>query len=116
MSLEQFLNIVACIALILFGVYALLRPYETAQIVHLKPEDANGTAEVRINFGGLSLMMGIAPLLLNDPAAYQVVGIAFLGAFVTRLLTLVLDHPQTGSTFIISGVFELVVGLILLLR
>jgi uncharacterized membrane protein HdeD (DUF308 family) len=116
MSLEQFLNGVACVALILFGLYALARPYEAAQIAHLKPDDATATAEVRISFGGLSLMMGAAPLLLNDPAAYQVVGIVFLGAFVTRLLTLVLDHPQTERPFIISGLFELVLGLILLLR
>ena len=116
MSLEQFLNVLACIALILFGLYALVRPYHAAQIAHLKPDDATGSAEIRISFGGLSLMMGIAPLVLNDPAAYQVVGIVFLGAFVTRLLTLVLDHPQTETTFIVSGLFELLVGLILLLR
>ena len=116
MTLEQLLNIVACVALILFGAYALLRPYEAAQIVHLKPEDATGTAEIRISFGGLSLMMGVAPLLLNEPAAYQVVGIAFLGAFVTRLLTLAADHPQTEMPFVLSGVFELLVGLILMLR
>ena len=96
--------------------YALLRPYEAAQIAHLKPDDATGTAEARISFGGLSLMMGVGPLLLNEPAAYQVVGIAFLGAFVTRIVTLVVDHPQTRSPFVISGVFELVVGLVLLLR
>ena len=106
----------ACIALILFGVYALLRPYEAGQIAHLKPEDATGTAEIRISFGGLSLMMGVAPLLLNEPAAYQVVGLVFLGAFVTRIVTLVVDHPQTRSPFILSGVFELLVGLILMLR
>ncbi len=116
MSLEQFLNVAACIALILFGVYALVRPYEAGQIAHLKPEDANGTAEVRISFGGLSLFMGIAPLLLNDPAAFQVVGITFLGAFVTRMFTLFIDHPQTETMFKVSGLFELLVGLILVLR
>ncbi len=116
MSLEQSLNVVACIALILFGLYALIRPYDAAQIAHLKPDDVTGRAEVRISFGGLSLMMGAAPLLLNDPVAYQVVGIVFVGAFVTRLLTLALDHPQTDTAFRVSGLFELLVGLVLLLH
>ena len=116
MSLEAFLNVVACAALILFGLYALLRPFSVAGMAHLKPDDATGTAEIRINFGTLSLMMGIAPLLLNDPVAYQVVGIVFLGAFVTRLITIFVDHPQIERLFVITGVFELVVGLILLVR
>jgi len=116
MPLEQFFNIVACIAISLFGVYALFRPYEAAAMAHLKTDDSNGTAEVRISFGGLFIMMGIAPLMLNDAAAYQVVGLVFLGAFITRLITLVVDHPQIERLFIISGLFELVVGLVLLLR
>ena len=116
MSLEQFLNVVACVALILFGLYALVRPFEAGQIAHIKPEDATGTAELRISFGGLSLMMGIAPLVLNDPAAYQVVGMVFLGAFVTRLATQAIDHPKVNSVFFLSGLFELLVGLALLLR
>lgn len=116
MPLEQFFNVVACIAIILFGVYALFRPYEVSAIAHLKADDANGTAEVRINFGGLFIAMGIAPLILNDAAAYQVVGLAFLGALVTRLITLGVDHPQTERMFVVSGLFELVVGLVLLFR
>ena len=116
MTLEQLLNILACIALILFGAYAFVRPYETAQFAHLKPEDNNGEAEIRINFGGLFILMGVAPLVINEPAGYQVVGLALLGAFVTRLITLVTDHPQTSMSYVLSGVFELLVGLALFLR
>ncbi len=116
MPLEAFLNVAACIALILFGVYALLRPYSAAAIAHLKPDDATGTAEIRISFGALSVMMGVAPLLLNDPVAYQLVGIVFLGAFVTRLITVAVDHVQVERPFIITGLFELAIGLILLVR
>lgn len=116
MTLEQVLNILACVALILFGAYALVRPYETAQFAHLKPEDNNGEAEIRINFGGLFILLGVAPLVINEPAGYQVVGIALLGAFVTRLITLVTDRPQTTIPFILSAVFELLVGLALFVR
>ncbi len=116
MPIEAFLNVVACVALILFGIYALLRPFNAAVLAHLKADDATGTAEIRINFGALSLMMGVAPLVLNNPVAYQVVGIVFFGAFVTRLIATVVDHPQIERLYIITGIFELVVGLTLLIR
>lgn len=116
MPIEQFLNIIACVALILFGVYALLRPVEAAEMAHLKIVDATGRAETRITLGGLFLLLGIAPLVLNEPAAFQVAGMALLGAFVTRLLTLVVDHPVIETIFIASGTFELLVGLVLVLR
>src|SRR5690348_13729275 len=103
MTLEQLLNILACVALILFGAYALVRPYETAQFAHLKPEGNDGEAEIRINFGGLFILMGVAPLVINEPAGYQVVGLALLGAFITRLITLVTDRPQTATPFVLSG-------------
>ena len=116
MTLEQLLNILACVALILFGAYALVRPYEAAQFAHLKPEGNDGEAEIRISFGGHFILLGIVPILLNEQAGYQVAGAALLGSFVIRLVTLVTDHPQVGMPFILSGVYELVVGLILVLR
>ena len=102
MSLEQFLNVVACIALILFGVYALVRPYAAAQIAHLKPDDATGSAEIRISFGGLSLMMGIAPLVLNDPAAYQVVAMLFSLALLTTLAALAVQVVSQAMSLTIN--------------
>lgn len=116
MTIEQFLNVIACFALIVFGVYALFRPAEAAALAHLKPDDGNATAEIRISFGGLSAFMGIAPLILGEPVAYQVVGIVFLGAFITRLITLTVDHPEAERLFVISAIFELAVGLVLFIR
>lgn len=116
MSLEQLLNLLACAALILFGIYSILRPREAAALAHITPNDALGSAEVRISFGGLSLMTGIVPFILGEPVVYQTVGIIYLGALATRMLTLVLDRPQLERSFIMTGVFELAIGLILLLR
>lgn len=115
MSLEQLLNIAACIVLILFGVYSVWQPRPAAKFAHLTPDNANGMAEIRVAFGGLSVMLGLAPLLLNQTVAYQTVGIIFLGVFITRLLATVLGRPQLTQAFLISGAFEVVVGLILLL-
>lgn len=116
MALEQIFNIAACAILILFGVYSLLQPKKVAATAHVTPDDAIGTAEIRISFGGLSLMTGLVPFILGDPVVYQAVGVIYLGALVTRLLTLVLDRPKLERSFIMTGAFELVIGLILLLR
>lgn len=66
MSLEQLLNLLACAALILFGIYSILRPRDAAALAHITPNDAIGSAEVRISFGGLSLMTGLVPFVLGD--------------------------------------------------
>ncbi len=115
MSLEAFLNIVACILLILFGVYAIVQPYAAAELAHIKPDNATARAEIRTAFGGPSLAMGAGALILNQAAAYQVIGLVWLGIFVIRLISTYLDRPPLERTYILSGVFELVIGLILFL-
>jgi hypothetical protein len=109
------LNTLACLAIIVFGVYAIGKPRAAAQLAGLGPVSSKGVAEIRITFGMLSLALGAAPLLLNQGAAYQTVGITFLGAFVMRVIAIVLDRPALDRGYIISGIFELIVGLILVL-
>ena len=115
MNIEQVLNTLACLAVITFGVYAIGKPRAAAQLAGLGAVSPKGIAETRITFGMLSLALGAAPLLLNQQAAYQTVGIVFLGALVMRVVGVFLDRPQLDRGYIISGLFELVVGLILLL-
>ncbi len=113
MDIPSILHIVACIALIFFGVYSILQPLASAKLAHLTPDDNTGRAEIRISFGGLSLAMGAAPMLLNDPIGYRVVGIIWLAVFIVRLIATYLDRPKLAQTYLISGVFELVVGIML---
>ncbi len=115
MNIEQLLNTLACLAVIAFGVYAVGKPRAAALFAGLGIVSPKGVAEIRITFGMLSLALGAAPLLLNQQAAYQTVGIVFLGALVMRLAAVLLDRPRLDRGYIISGIFELVVGLILFL-
>ena len=115
MNIEQVLNTLACLAVIVFGVYAIGKPRAAAQLAGLGAVSPKGIAEIRITFGMLSLALGAAPLLLSQQAAYQTVGIAFLGAFVMRVVAILLDRPRLDQGYVISGIFELVVGLILFL-
>jgi hypothetical protein len=115
MNIEQVLNTLACLALIAFGVYAIAKPRASAQLAGLGAVSPKGIAEIRITFGMLSLALGAAPLFLDQQAAYQTTGIVFLAALVMRVVAAVLDRPRLDRGYVISGVFELVVGSILFL-
>lgn len=114
MNFEQLLNIVACIVLIVFGVYSIVQPEAAATMAHLHTKDATGQAEIRTAFGGMSIGLGAAPLIFYQPVGFQVAGLIWLIVFATRLIATYLDHPKLERTFIISGVFELIIGIILL--
>lgn len=116
MTVEQLLNVLACAALVLFGIYALLNPKAAAAIAHITPDDSLGNAEIRISFGGLSLMTGVVPFILGHPLVFQAIGIIYLGALITRLAAVGIDKPSLERSFIITGVFELVIALILILN
>lgn len=115
MNIEMILNILACLAIIVFGLYALLKPREAAQMAHMTLNDATATAETRITFGGISIGAGAAPLLINQPIAFQTIGLLWLLTFVVRLIATALDRPALARTYVVSGAFEIVVGLILFL-
>lgn len=115
MNIEMILNILACLAVIAFGIYAVLKPREAAQMAHMTLNDSTATAETRITFGGLSIAAGAAPLILNQSVAFQTIGLLWLIAFATRLVATALDRPTLARTYVISGAFEIIVGLILLL-
>jgi hypothetical protein len=115
MNNEQILNTLACLALIVFGAYAIGQPRASAQLAGLGAVSPKGIAEIRITFGMLSLALGAAPLLLNQQAAYQTTGIVFLAALVMRVVAVFVDRPRLDRGYIISGIFELAVGLILFL-
>ena len=115
MNIEQVLNALACLALIVAGAFAIGKPRAAGQFYGLGAISPKGIAEIRITFGMLFLLLGAAPLLLNQQAAYQTVGIALLGALVMRVVAAVLDRLRLDRGYIIGGIFELAVGMILFL-
>ncbi|MBZ0289716.1 MAG: hypothetical protein K8I30_18985 [Anaerolineae bacterium] len=115
MNLEQVLNTLACLALMAFGAYAMAQPRAAAQLAGLGAVNPKGVAEIRITFGMLSLALGAVPLLLNQQAAYQTVGLVFLAALLMRIAAAGLDRLRLDRGYLISGLFELVVGLTLFL-
>lgn len=113
--MEAVLNMLAALALIAFGLYSLLQPRASAKFAHLTADTSKGVAEIRVAFGALSLAMGAIPLVINQPLVWQAFGIVWLVAVAVRVLAFTLDRPKLDRGFLLTGAFELIVGLIMVL-
>ncbi|MFW5690897.1 MAG: DUF4345 family protein [Chloroflexota bacterium] len=114
-TILDILKVVACLGLIVFGAIAIVRPRTAAALVQMRAESPRALTETRVNLGGFIAGMGVIPLLLNDPAAYQVAGGAYLAAVGGRVVGMWLDRPQINVAFIIILAFEIVSAVVLLL-
>jgi hypothetical protein len=99
-----------------FGVLSIVRPDAIAKVSGFTLNSPVGRSELRVAFGGVFLGVGLGAILLGDDAAYQLLGIGYMFAFITRLVSLVLD----GSTILrrdyyVFGAFELVSAIVFLL-
>jgi len=124
MNILEVLKIAAALLNIGFGVYVVLYPETIARYSHFSVDNARGRAEIRIAMGGFFIGMGVGALLLgslanldNGNIAYQVVGFAWLGGGITRLLNLTLEDTQEIVDASFWGLLasELMPGLILIL-
>lgn len=108
------LNVVACLLSIAFGLFGFLAPRYTASALDLEPtESTMGLSEMRASVGGLFVVAGAAALWMNTPIAYMMVGFAFVGAALGRVVSLVLDNPPKRKVLIFGGI-EAVLAAILI--
>lgn len=110
----QILQIIAAIATILTGLVSLLKPESVTGFTGLHPEDGRGITEIRAVLGGFFIALGAAPLILNSPVAYTMLGIAYLGIAAVRGISMFVDKSVVQSN-IISLVVEIIFGIILAL-
>ncbi len=75
---------------VLFGLVGLLRPDLIARIIGVRAESAQGRAELRIQYGGMYVALGVGALLLQFyPVAFVMFGLAYAGMALTRLALIV---------------------------
>lgn len=110
----QILKIVAAIATILTGLVSLLKPESVTGFTGLRPEGGRGITEIRSVLGGFFVALGAAPLLLNSPSAYTMLGIAYLVVGLVRGVSMIVDKSVERSNNI-SLVVEIIFGIILVL-
>ena len=110
----QILQIIAAIATILTGLVSLFKPESVTGFTGLHPEGGRGITEIRAVLGGFFVALGAAPLFLNSPVAYTMLGIAYLGIALVRGISMFVDKSVTQSN-VISLVVEIIFGVILVI-
>jgi len=105
MTGPEIVNIAGAIVTMGMGGLGLLTPKMASKLVRLGPTSPEGFAEFRATYGGLFVALGAAPLIWPEPGLFLVAGLAWMGAAVGRLVSMVADetHLKFNS---LSVVFE----------
>jgi hypothetical protein len=99
------INIIAALLTIGFGLFGFLAPSYTASALDLAPTKSTmGLSEMRASVGGLFVVAGIAALWLNHPMAFAMIGFAFAGAALGRVVSLALDNPPVAKVLLFGGI------------
>ena len=110
----QILKIIAAIGTIATGLISLIRPRSVTGFTGLIPKGPRGITEIRAVLGAFFVALGAVPLILNEPATYQMLGITYLVVAVVRAASMMVDRSVERSN-VISVVVEIVFGVILVL-
>ncbi len=101
----DWLNIVAALLTIAFGLFGFLAPRYTANALDLEPTKSTmGLSEMRASVGGLFVVAGLAAIWLNAPLGYAMIGFAFTGAALGRVLSLIFDKPPVRKVLVFGGI------------
>ncbi len=113
MELALALHNLGALATLALGVLGLLRPQVAAELVGVIPRGRLGTSEIRATYGGLFAALGAFVLVAQDSVAFIMLGAAWLGTALGRLLSVVLDESREPRNF--AGVLmEGLLGMLLL--
>ncbi len=90
------LNTAMAILSIALGAIGWLAPRYTMGAIDTQTvgESTMGLSEVRAASGALYVGLGIGALLLNEPTAYVMLGLAWGGAAIGRLTSIIMDGSQ----------------------
>lgn len=77
------------------GILGLLRPRAVSRVIGIQIPGRLGLSEVRATYGGLFIGAGLAVVLIGSRNAALVLGAAWAGAFLARLLSFVFDRSRT---------------------
>ncbi|MEQ3710791.1 MAG: DUF4345 family protein [Tateyamaria sp.] len=98
-------NVIAAFLTIGFGLFGFLAPSYTASALDLAPTDSTmGLSEMRASVGGLFVVAGGAAIWLGQPLGYAMIGFAFSGAALGRILSLIFDKPPIAKVLVFGGI------------
>jgi hypothetical protein len=96
------------------GLLGLIWPRQVSTVIGLELPGRLGLSEFRATYGGLFIGAGVAVLIIGSSDAALVLGAAWLGAFVARVVSLVIDRSASREN-LAGCVIELAVGALLVL-
>ena len=103
--MADILTRIATLLTIAFGHFGFVAPRYTASALDLAPTGSTmGLSEMRASVGGLFVVAGIAALWLDEPLAYAMIGFAFVGAALGRVLSLIFDRPPVRKVLVFGGI------------
>jgi hypothetical protein len=111
--LLQILQYIACILTALVGIYATFSPKSTTSFTGLSPLGERGITEIRVVFGVFFIVLGLFPIIVGNPIAFQMLGYGYLLVGVARIISIFIDKSSERSNWI-SVAFEVIFGLILI--
>ena len=110
----ELLNILGALMSIGFGAFGFLAPRFTAGVLDLETTGSNmGLSEIRASVGCLFVGLGIGALIIGGPIAYAMVGFAWGGAAVGRLVSCLTENRGNRKAWIYFAV-EAVVAVVLM--
>ncbi|HYC55409.1 MAG TPA: DUF4345 family protein [Candidatus Binatia bacterium] len=114
MDLPVSVNTLGAIITACLGILGLFFPLTAARLVRLEPQGEQGISELRATYGGIFLSIGLFAAIAQERNVFRVLGIGYLGAAGARAFSIWHDQSYSGAN-IGALVFEVVVGLILLI-
>ncbi|MCV6586480.1 MAG: DUF4345 family protein [Marinibacterium sp.] len=99
------LNVLAALLTVGFGLFGFLAPRYTAAALDLVPSGSTmGLSELRASVGGLFVVAGIAAIWMGSDAGYAMLGFAYAGATLGRIVSLVMDRPPLRKLAVFAGI------------
>lgn len=95
----EWLNLFGAGATILMGFFGLFLPKIAAKFVGLSANTNAGRSEFRATYGGLWVPLGLVPLLTQEPLAFLIAGLCWLGTGLGRIISIFLDKASDGKNW-----------------
>lgn len=109
------LNLIGAAVTFSFGVWALFQPHKMARLLSLTPYKSRGVTEIRSTYGGW--MMGLSGYTLYNQSSvlFICLGVGWILTAIVRTTSMALVEKNYSSIEVKVILFELVMGVFLLL-
>jgi len=114
MTILMLLKYLAVLATLATGIVSIFWPKSIKGFTGLEASSPRATTEIRAVMGATFLGLGVAALVLQSPAVFQMLGICYAAIALVRAISMIFDHSVIKSN-VISLITEVVLVVMLVL-